>query len=69
MNLENDINRLTNDFAKIAGGENAAAVVGASLNMIQSCMTYGDPTFQRACAESLRGMANIMLQAIGKPKQ
>lgn len=69
MSLEKEIEKLTNEFSKLAGGKNAAAVVGASLNMIQSCMNYGPPQFQRTCAEMLRGMANMQIQAIGKPKQ
>lgn len=66
--LEKDIERLTGELSKFCSGKNAAVVVGASLNMIQSCMTYGDAKFQRACAEMLRGMANMQLQTIGKPK-
>lgn len=63
-----DVDKLTKEMAKLCGGKNAAVVVAASMNMIQSCMTYGDPVFQRACAETLRGAANIMLNAIGKQR-
>ena len=66
--MEKEIEKLTNDISKLCGGKNAAVVVGASMNMIQSCMTYGDAKFQRACSEMLRGMANMQLAAIGKPK-
>lgn len=66
--MEKEIDKLTNQISKMCEGKNSAVVVGASLNMIQSCMTYGDPKFQRACAEMLRGMANMQLNAIGKPK-
>ena len=68
MSMEKDIEKLTNQISKICSGKNSATVVGANLNMIQTCMTYGPPEFQRATAEMLRGMANMMLQAIGKPK-
>ena len=66
--MEKDVEKLTNEMSTLCSGKNSAVVVGASLNMIQSCMTYGEPQFQRACAEMLRGMANMQLQAIGKPK-
>lgn len=66
--MEKEIEKLTNEMSKLCGGKNSAVVVGASLNMIQSCMTYGDAKFQRTCAEMLRGMANMQLQAIGRPK-
>lgn len=68
-NMEYEITRLTKRLLKECHGQNSAVVVGAGLNMIQTCMTYGDATFQRACAEMLRGMANTQLQVIGKPKQ
>jgi len=66
--MEKQIEKLTKEMAKLCGGKNAAVVVAASMNMIQSCMTYGPPDFQRATAETLRGAANMMLQVIGKPK-
>ncbi len=68
MNMEQKIITLTKRMSKLCEGENSAVAVGAALNIIQSCMTYGDPAFQRGCAEMLRGMANIQLQVIGKPK-
>lgn len=67
-NMEKEIEKLTNEMSKLCSGKNSAVVVGASLNMIQSCMTYGGAKFQRACAEMLRGMASMQLAAIGKPK-
>ena len=66
--MEKKIEKLTKKMSAICAGENSAVAVGASLNIIQSCMTYGSPEFQRATAEALRGMAGMMLQAIGKPK-
>lgn len=64
--MEEQVDELTQDMAKVCEGKNAAVVIGASMNMIQSCMTYGDAQFQRATAEALRGMANMQLQTIGK---
>lgn len=66
--MEKKIEKLTKKMLATCVGENSGVVVGASLNIIQTCMTYGDPVFQRATAEALRGMAGVMLQAIGKPK-
>jgi hypothetical protein len=66
--MEKQIEKLTKEISAMCGGQNSAVVVGACLNMIQSCMTYGDSKFQRACSETLRSMANIQLQAIGRPK-
>lgn len=67
--MEKEIEDLTKQMSELCAGKNAAAVVGASLNIIQSCMTYGHESFQRATAEALRGMAGMMLQVIGKPRQ
>lgn len=66
--MEKKIKNLTNEISQICSGNNSAVVVGACLNMIQTCMTYGDANFQRACSEMLRGMANAQLQVIGKRK-
>lgn len=66
--MEKEIEQLTNGMAILCEGENAAVVVGAALNIIQSCMNYGDAKFQVACAEMLRGMGSTQLSAIGKPK-
>mgnify|MGYP006909289240 CR=1 FL=1 len=66
--MEKEIEKLTKEISRICAGKNSGVVVGESMNMIQSCMSYGDAQFQRACAEMLRGMANIQLQSIGKPK-
>lgn len=66
--MEKKIIELTKELSRVCEGKNAAIVVGAALNIIQTCMSYGSPQFQRACAESLRGMANTQLQVIGKPK-
>lgn len=66
--MEKDIERLTNKLWENCKGENSAVVVGSALNIIQSCMTYGDAKFQRACSEMLRSMANIQLNAIGKAR-
>lgn len=66
--MEKQVDKLTQDMAKVCEGQNAAVVIGASMNMIQSCMTYGDAQFQRATAEALRGMANMQLQTIGKQR-
>jgi hypothetical protein len=66
--LEKQVDKLTKDMGKLCEGQNAAVVIAASMNMIQSCMTYGDAHFQRATAEALRGMANTQLQASGKQR-
>jgi hypothetical protein len=66
--MEKEIEKLTEQLWKLCEGKTSAVAVGASLNIIQTCMTYGDAQFQRACAEMLRGMANMQLNAIGKPK-
>jgi hypothetical protein len=66
--VEKEIERLTKTLWTHCEGQNSAVCIGAGMNLIQTCMTYGNQEFQRATAESLRGMANIMLQAIGKPK-
>lgn len=65
MSLEKDIDSLTKKFALDCEGKNSAVAVAAAMNIINSCMVYGDSRFQRATAESLRGMANVMLQANG----
>ncbi|MBK9497397.1 MAG: hypothetical protein IPO08_23325 [Xanthomonadales bacterium] len=65
--MEEQIEDLTKDMAKLCGGFDSAVVVGASLNLLQSCMTYGDARFQRAVAEVLLRMANAQLSAISKP--
>lgn len=66
MSIEKEIDSLTKSFARQCEGKNSAIAVGAAMNIINSCMVYGDSNFQRVTAESLRGMANVMLQSIGK---
>ena len=64
--MEKQIDDLTIKMAKLCEGQNSSVAIAASMNIIQSCMTYGDAKFQRAVAEALRGMANMQLQVIGK---
>ena len=68
MEMERSIEIVTKKLLRSCEGENSSVVVGACLNIIQTCMNYGDAKFQRACSESLRAMANIQLNAIGKPR-
>ena len=62
---EEMVNDFTKKFGELCVGQQAHIVVAASMNMIQSCITYGPPNFQRVTAEMLIDMGNTMLRGIG----
>lgn len=64
MNTE-DMAKLTRKISKVCDRENPAAIIGASLNMVQTVCNY-EPTLRASTASFLRHFADTLdMQAAG----